>query len=134
MRGFSKKLELRIDWSELDDFGHVNNLAIMKYVQSARILLLDSVGLMLSWSEEGIGPILASIHCQFRNPLFYPGQVTVYSKVDEIKNTSFRIQYEVYNDRKEMAAEAKDIIVLYDYSKQTKMSIPEELRKRLAGK
>jgi len=134
MKSISKKLELRIDWSELDNFGHVNNLAIMKYVQSARVLYLDSVGLMRSQWEEGIGPILASIDCQFRKPLFYPGQITVYSKVDEIKNTSFRIQYEIYNDRKEIAAEAKDIIVLFDFNKQTKMSIPEELRKRLAGK
>jgi acyl-CoA thioester hydrolase len=133
MRGFSRKLELRIDWGELDAFGHVNNLSLMKYVQAARIICLDAVGLMQSQAEEGIGPILASIHCQFCKPLFYPGMVTVYSKVDEIKNTSFRIQYEIYNDRKEMAAAARDIIVLFDFNRQVKMPIPDTLRKRLGG-
>jgi acyl-CoA thioester hydrolase len=133
MKGFSRKLELQIDWSELDAFGHVNNLSIMKYVQAARILCLDAVGLMKSQSEVGVGPILASINCQFRKPLFYPGLVTVYSKVDEIKNTSFRIQYEIYNDKKEIAAEAKDIIVLFDFSRQAKISISGNLRKKLTG-
>jgi acyl-CoA thioester hydrolase len=131
MKGFSRKLEMRIDWSELDAFGHVNNLSIMKYVQAARMVCLDAVGLMQSKSAEGIGPILASINCQFRKPLFYPGLVTVYSRVDDIKNTSFRIQYEVYNDKAEIAAEAKDIIVLFDFNRQAKMAISEDLRKRL---
>lgn len=84
MKEFSIKLELRIDWSEIDLFGHVNNLAILKYVQAARVNYLESIGLMQLQAETGIGPILASISSQFRKPLFYPGSVTVYSKVDLI--------------------------------------------------
>jgi hypothetical protein len=45
MKRSPAKIALRIDWSELDAFGHVNNLAIMKYVQSARIRCLEAVGL-----------------------------------------------------------------------------------------
>jgi hypothetical protein len=40
------KLELRIDWSEIDLFGHVNNLAILKYIQAARVNYLEKIGLM----------------------------------------------------------------------------------------
>ena len=35
----SLKLELRIDWNELDLFGHVNNLSIQKYI----LVLFDFV-------------------------------------------------------------------------------------------
>ncbi len=133
MKGHSTKLELRIDWSEIDLFGHVNNLAIMKYVQAARVSCLESIGLMQSQMEQKTGPILASISCRFRKPLFYPGRVSVYSKVDEIKNTSFRIQYEIYDEQNEIAAEAQDIIVLYDFVKGTKLAIPDDLRKKLAN-
>jgi acyl-CoA thioester hydrolase len=125
------KLELRIDWSEIDLFGHVNNLAIMKYVQAARINYLELIGLMQLQMEKKIGPILASANCQFRKPLFYPGQVTVYSKVDSIKNTSFRIQHIVYNDRHEISAEAHDVIVFYDFNRNTKLAIPEGIRKKI---
>ena len=31
------RLHLRIDWSEMDVFGHVNNVMFMKYVQAARV-------------------------------------------------------------------------------------------------
>jgi len=131
MNDSSVKLELRIDWSEIDLFGHVNNLAIMKYVQAARVNYLELVDLMQLQTEKKIGPILASTNCQFRKPLFYPGQVTVYSRVDSIKNTSFRIQHIVYNDKHEIAAEAHDIIVFYDFNKNTKLAIPEAIRRKI---
>ena len=131
MNDSSVKLELRIDWSEIDLFGHVNNLAIMKYVQAARVNYLEHVDLMQLQTEKKTGPILASINCQFCKPLFYPGQVTVYSRVDSIKNSSFRIQHLVYNDQHEISAEAHDIIVFYDFNKNTKLAIPEAIRRKI---
>ncbi len=125
------KIGLQIDWSELDVLGHVNNLAILKYIQTARVNYLEAIGLMQSQAETKIGPILASITCQFRKPLFYPGRVTVLSTVVEIKNTSFRIRYAVCNERHETAAEALDVLVLYDFRKQCKLRIPADLRSRI---
>jgi acyl-CoA thioester hydrolase len=125
------KTELRIDWSEIDAFGHVNNLAIMKYVQAARVSFLEALGLIPCQPEMKIGPILASISCQFRKPLFYPGRVTVHSSADEIKTTSFGIRYVVCNAGNETAAEAHDILVLYDFQTQRKVEIPEELRHKI---
>lgn len=131
MKDFSTKLELRIDWSEIDLFGHVNNLAILKYVQAARVNYLENLGLMQLQAEAKIGPILASLNSQFRKALFYPGQVTVYSKVDSIKNTSFRIHHEIYNDKDELAAIVQDIIVYFDFRKNVKLIIPDEIREKI---
>lgn len=131
MNGFSTNLELRIDWSEIDLFGHVNNVAIFKYVQAARVNYLETIGLMQLQLETKMGPILASTSCQFCKPLFYPGQVTIYSKVDSIKNTSFRIQHGIYNDKNEISAEAQDIIVFFDFNKNTKLTIPNVIREKI---
>lgn len=131
MNDFKVKLELRIDWSEIDIFGHINNLSILKYIQSARVNYMEKIGLMQSQREIKIGPILASTKCQFRKPLFYPGTVTVFSKVDGIKNTSFLIHHEILNEVNELIADAQDIIVLYDFNKNTKHTLPEDLRMKL---
>lgn len=125
------KLELRIVWSELDFFGHVNNVAISKYIQSARVNLLEHIGLMQSQYTDKIGPILATTKCQFIKPLSYPGQVIIFAAVDQIKNTSFHIRYEIVNDREEIITEAQDVIVLYDYAQNTKLVIPEDIRKKI---
>jgi acyl-CoA thioester hydrolase len=131
MEKFPLKLELRIDWSEIDAFGHLNNLAFMKYLQSARVDFLEKLGLMQSQCEEGIGSILAAINCQFRQPLFYPGRVTVYSKVVAVKTASFIMRHEINNEAGELAAESEDVIVLYDFAKGVKLAIPNELREKL---
>jgi len=131
MSNFSIKLELRIDWSELDVLGHVNNLQIMKYVQAARVNYLEKVGIPQMHADQNIGAILASIHTQFKKPLFYPGNVTIFSRVEYIKTSSFKIHYEIYNDKNELAAEAQDILVLYDFNKHHKLTIPAEIRQKI---
>lgn len=124
------KLELRIDWSELDAFGHVNNLEIMKYAQAARVNYLREVGLMQMQEEQKKGPILASIHTQFYKPLFFPGNVVVVSTVEYIKTSSFKIHHQIFNDNQELAAEVQDILVFYDFVKSHKLHISQELREK----
>jgi len=131
MDDFKVKFEIRIDWSEIDLFGHINNLAIMKYVQAGRVHYLELSGLMQMQTELKKGPILASASCQFRKPLFYPGKVTVYSKVEGIKKTSFQLRHLIKNDENEIIAEALDVIVFYDFNKNSKEIIHAELRERL---
>jgi acyl-CoA thioester hydrolase len=125
------QLELRIDWSELDLFGHVNNVSIMKYFQAARVLYLEKIGLMQSQAETKIGPILASATCQFRKPLHYPGRVVVHCRVDLVKSSSFRIAHRLVDDSGDLAAEAQDIIVLYDFNQGTKTAITGSLRETI---
>jgi acyl-CoA thioester hydrolase len=131
MEDFSTIVKLRIDWSEIDLFGHVNNVAILKYVQAARVTFLETIGLMQLQSEAKTGPILASVSCQFCKPMFYPGGVTIYSKVGSIKNTSFEIQHALYDEQNEIAAQAKDIIVFFDFINNAKLRIPNEIREKI---
>ncbi|HLN19509.1 MAG TPA: acyl-CoA thioesterase [Bacteroidales bacterium] len=128
---FPVRIHLRIDWSELDILGIINNLNIQKYAQAARVSLLEIAELMNLHKEEKIGPVIASTTCQFKKSLFYPGCVTVYSRIELIKNTSFGIVNYVYNDDNELVAQINDIIVLSDLVKKTKIPLPENLRKRL---
>ncbi|GAB5416079.1 MAG: thioesterase family protein [Crocinitomicaceae bacterium] len=129
---FNVRLQLRIDWSELDYFGHVNNVSFFKYVQSSRVNYWDQIGLTKYHEENNIGPMLASSKCDFKKPLFYPGKVTILARVDLIKNTSFRIIHRLLNDKGEIAAEAQDIIVIYDFNKKEKVQFPIELKEKIA--
>jgi acyl-CoA thioester hydrolase len=128
MTAYATSMRLRIDWSELDSFGHVNNLAILRYAQTARLNYLEEIGMMQFHAEHGVGPVLASTTCQFRKQLFYPGHVTVHSVVDHIKTTSFHMRHAVMNDAQECAAEMHDVLVMFDYKKNMKQPIPDIFR------
>ena len=129
MDDFPVKLELRIDWSEMDLFGHVNNVAYFKYIQASRVNYWEISGIVPMFYEQKIGPILLSTNCQFIKPLHYPGNIIVESRIEFIKNTSFGIYHRIRNDKNEIAAEAHDIIVTYDFDKNEKVPVSEEFRR-----
>jgi len=128
---FPLQLQLRIDWSELDYFGHVNNVSFFKYIQAARVNYWESVGINAMHLETNIGPMLASCKCDFKLPLFFPGQVTIHSRVEFIKNTSFGIHHQLVNEKGETVAEAHDVMVMFNFNTNEKVSFPEVVRDRI---
>jgi acyl-CoA thioester hydrolase len=129
MQDFPVKLPMRIDWSEMDLFGHVNNVAYFKYIQSSRVNYWEVSGLAASFKETKIGPILVSSCCSFIKPLHYPGNIVIAASVEFIKNTSFGIHHIVLNAQNEIAAEAHDVIVTFDFNKNEKVPVSDEFRR-----
>jgi acyl-CoA thioester hydrolase len=124
-------LTLRIDWSELDLFGHVNNVAYYKYIQSARVHIWDQTGLIQMYEKNKIGAMLASCKCDFKKPLMYPGTVRITSVVTAVNNTSFMLQHTLENDTTELCATAEDVVVVFDFNQHQKQPIPEAIRNEL---
>ncbi len=129
MKKKSLKLSLRIDWSDMDLFGHVNNVSYFRYIQAGRVNYWDSCNMEKFATNSRSGAILLSTSCQFIKPLHYPGNIIVETSVEFIKTSSFGICHKIYNDQNEVAAEAHDVLVMFDYTKNEKVPIPEDFRK-----
>lgn len=121
-------ITLRIDWSELDLFGHVNNVVFYRYMQSARVRFWEQIGLYKMYQEQKIAPLLASAAIDFKQPLYYPGDVIIKYEPAFVKNTSFGLAYTIFNQENQVVAIGKDIMVLFDFNKNEKMEIPGNLR------
>lgn len=125
---YNTELEIRIDWADLDLFGHVNNVAFFKYVQAARVNYCESIGLT-SLNEPGKHSFMvASSQCQFKKPILFPGSVRVLAKADWIKNTSLQLSYRLLDHSEELVAEAADVIVVFDHHTKQKIHIGDRLR------
>jgi acyl-CoA thioester hydrolase len=124
-------LTLRIDWSELDLFGHVNNVVFYQYLQSARVRFWEQIGLYEMFEKERIAPLLASAKVDFKAPLYYPGNASIHYKPAFVKNTSFGLMYSVFNDKNETVALGEDAMVLYDFKENKKLVIPDHLRENI---
>ena len=125
---YKLSVELRIDWSDLDTYKHVNNVMFMKYQQSGRVNFWEVSGLYELQEKTNKGPMLVSTHCDFRKPLFYPGKAIVKTKVAFIKNSSFGLDHVILNEKGELCAEGRDVAVCYDFNLNETFRIPEELR------
>jgi acyl-CoA thioester hydrolase len=122
------ELKLRIDWAELDLFGHVNNVMFMKYVQSARVNIWEQTGLYQDFLNTKRGPMLASVKCDFKKPLFYPGDVIIRSRMEFTGNTSFGLIHELFNHENELVATAQDVLVYFDFNINQKLSFPQQFK------
>ena len=125
------KLNLRIDWSDLDLFGHVNNVAFFKYIQAARVNYCESIGLTSLNEQDKWSFIVASTTCKFKKSLEFPGNIEIKSEVEWIKNSSFQLNHIIYNHKGEIAAEASDVLLVYDYEFKIKVTISEEMRLKM---
>ncbi len=101
----------------------------MKFIQASRVNYWEKMGIDKDLKTTGIGPMLASTSCQFKKPLFYPGNITVQCKVVSIGNTSFKLSHQILNQQGEIAATAEDVIVMYDFKKNEKVVVSGEVRK-----
>jgi acyl-CoA thioester hydrolase len=128
---FPVQLELRIDWSEMDLFGHVNNLAFMKYIQASRVNYWEKIKLTDLFEETKTGPMLASTSCTFLKPLHYPGNIIVQVRLEFTKNTSFGLHHQILDETGEVAAEGHDVVVVYDFINKQKASIPGHIRENI---
>ena len=125
---FQTKLNLRIDWADLDLFGHVNNVMFFKYIQAARVNYCDLIGLTSLNDPEKMSFMVASSHCNFKRPLLYPGTIKVLTRIAYIKTTSLQLSYQILNDKNELCAEAEDVLVTFDYKNKTKIAVPADIR------
>ncbi|RZS99613.1 acyl-CoA thioesterase [Aquimarina brevivitae] len=129
---YKLSLTLRIDWSEMDTYQHVNNINFMKYMQSARVQFWQVSGLQELYNTTKKGPMLVSTKCDFKHPLFFPGNVTIKTKVAYTKNSSFGLLHQLYNDDGVLCAEGQDVAVCFDFNIDKTFPIPEDIRNEMA--
>jgi acyl-CoA thioester hydrolase len=80
----------------------------------------------------GVGPILHSTSARFRRPLTFPDTVSIGARVSSLAEDRFTMDYCVVSHQLQgIAAEGQGIIVIYDYAKQCKAAIPDDLRRRI---
>lgn len=83
---------LAVRWSDLDSYGHVNNVKFYDYVQQARIALINTT---VHWSPETVW-MVARQDVQYRAPLdFRTEPYEVATWVSTIGNRSFTLGAEI---------------------------------------
>ncbi|HXG58672.1 MAG TPA: thioesterase family protein [Thermoanaerobaculia bacterium] len=119
----------RVIFRDLDYFGHVNNAVYLTYFEIARTdLWLQLIG----GKEAGdVGFIVARAECDFRLQIGLE-EIEIAVRIGEMRETSFDFLYEIRkSDGRQIAATGKVVVVYYDWKKQSKARIPDELRRHV---
>src|ERR1041384_18465 len=106
-------ITLPVQWGDQDAFGHVNNVVYFRWMESARIEYFrrSNFGTV---DNSGVGPILASIKCDFRRQLKYPDTLLISGSIVSIGRTSMKMVHRVYSTTHQaVAAEGDSVLVLF---------------------
>lgn len=127
---YAVTVSLPVQWGEQDGFGHINNMHFIRWFESARIEYLLKCGIALT--TEGVGPILASVSCDFRKQVTYPDTVIVGARVTRIGRSSMAIEHQLWSEQQQsIAAEGDSTVVMFDYRNQCSFEIPGGVRAKI---
>jgi acyl-CoA thioester hydrolase len=114
-----------VRFRDLDAMGHVNNAVYSTYLEQARIAFLEPGG------AEIASMILARVEIDFRSPLELGETVEIELAPTRVGAKSFELSYEMRAGER-VVAEARTVLVAYDYERNESKPLPDEWRKLLA--
>jgi acyl-CoA thioester hydrolase len=120
----------RVRFRDLDAMGHVNNAVFLTYIESARVAFLQQLGAAATPQDMSI--IVARIEIDFRAPVGFGEEVEIAVRASRFGGKSFDLDYELRVGGT-VVAEAKSVLVAYDYDKGEAIEIPDDWREKLAA-
>ncbi len=125
---FVRPVELR--FRDLDAVGHVNNVVYLTYMESARLeWWIQATGRA---DFRNMGMILARTEIDYRAPASYGDRLEVGVRCASMRRSSFVLEFRVAEPSDgRVFADARKVLVHYDYAAGCSLPIPPELREKL---
>ncbi|MGW5736861.1 MULTISPECIES: acyl-CoA thioesterase [Streptomyces] len=113
-------------WSDMDAFGHVNNVVFLRYLEEARIDFMFRLAPGDGSPSFSGGSVVARHEIDYVRPLVHRhAPVTIESWVTKIGAASLSISYEV-KDPEQVYVRATTIVVPYNLEQQRPRRITAE--------
>ncbi len=120
----------RVRWSDVDTYGHVNNVKYFEYYQEARIAFLSRLADGLPAGEAN-GVVVARIDVDYRRPiLFRTEPFEILTWVSRVGTSSYDLQAEI-RDGDQVLSRAHAVVVAFDMTTQHSRPLSEPERTQL---
>jgi len=130
MEGYRFVLPIEVHFADLDGMGHINNAVYLTYMESARIAWWMQVTGRRALRD--VTMILARTEVDYRSPATYGDHLAVGVRCASMKRSSFVLEFRVEErETGRLVAEARKVLVHYDYSALRSVPIPDDLRARI---
>jgi acyl-CoA thioester hydrolase len=115
-------------WSDMDAFGHVNNVVFLRYLEEARVDLMWRLGPGAEGESFSGGVVVARHEIDYVKPLVHRHTpVTVETWVTRIGAASLDLAYEV-KDEGAVYVRARSVLAPYDLERGTPRRVTREER------
>ncbi|HIG12756.1 MAG: thioesterase family protein [bacterium] len=127
--------DLRVRYSETDQMGVVHHANYLAYIEEARTLMMETLGLDYAELEaSGIGLPVRQIEVRYRQAAYFGDELLVRTWVAGMRAASVTFEYELLRPADGvLIATAKSELACVDLSKKPLevRALPADLRRRL---
>jgi acyl-CoA thioester hydrolase len=115
-------------FSDIDAYGHVNNAVFFTYFEWGRTQLWFE---LTEWGgARDIGFIVARAECDFKKQLAME-PIEIWTRIGSMGTSSLEFLCEIRKADGEVAATGRVVTVLYDWERQARKTIGDDLRARV---
>jgi acyl-CoA thioester hydrolase len=124
--------QCHVRFSDVDVYGHVNNVKYFEYYQEARIAFIRSLAGGLFDVESTERQVVARIDVDYRRPiLFRPEPYVVETWVTRIGTTSYELACRILDTEGTVYSQAEVRLVAFDVATQRSRPLNDAERSRL---
>jgi len=125
----------RVRYADVDTMRHVNNVAFVRFFESARIAFMHHLFPEHDPTDPGDFPtVLAEVHIAYRAPAYFDEKMKTHIRPSHLERSSFRTEFAMHaGEDQRLVAEGYGVYVGYDYVAERAQPLPDHVRDRLQG-
>ena len=109
-------VQVPMRWSDMDAYGHVNNVVHLQYFEMARVALFFERASLEERTGLRRGTVVAAHDIRYRLPVVYSARpLDVQIWVSGVRAASFTCHYEVF-DHERLAVTGSTLLVPFDFT------------------
>ncbi len=123
-----------VRFSDVDVYGHVNNVKYFEYYQEARIAFLLSLGDGLFDAESSMRQVVAQIDVDYKRPILFRAEpYLVETWVTRLGTSSYDLGTRIVDGDGTVYSQAQVSLVAFDLATQRSRPLSERERERLGA-
>lgn len=116
---------LSVRWGDMDAFNHVNNSVYATYLEEVRLRWFATLN--GPWVSPDMGPVVASMRIEFRQPIEWPEELIVELFCDRVGRSSLSLPFRMVSakDSSRLYAEGSTVLVWIDRQTGKSVALPD---------
>lgn len=116
---------LSVRWGDMDAFNHVNNSVYATYLEEVRLRWFATLN--GPWVSPDMGPVVASMRIEFRQPIEWPEELIVELLCDRVGRSSLSLPFRMVSakDSGRLYAEGSTVLVWIDRQTGKSVALPD---------
>ena len=121
----------KINWGDMDAFGHVNNVTYARYFESARVDYLIAKKIWSHDLEVVEGPVMINQSLNYRKQVRFPATLEITIETTEKSKRRFEMSCTIWDEAGDCVMVCTADFFWFDFSKGKPVSIPEAVFEKL---